>query len=637
MLGKNFLLNIFFLIIPSFLLAQLADTTLYLKPVIISTTKAEAQKTTNRIESLDTSAYARLTSSSVADLLNREAGLFIKSYGAGSLATVSLRGSAAAHTAVYWNGFNLQSPMHGVTDLSLIPSFLIDNVTVQYGGNGALGGSGSIGGAIHLKQNSFYDKGLQLQVLSSVGSFEHYREGIAVGYGGKKFTTQTRYYHEQSKNNFPFRRVYDYDKNIVNQTHAANYQNGFSQDNSFKTGNQQFGIHAFYLQSFKEIPPLMNATRSTAEEEDKNARVSADWQLIKKKYSLNVMAGYLNEQLNYNDSITKIYTKSNAISFVGEVNVLFPLFNTHELRISISGNAAKARADGYHEYKHRDQLNATAAYQLKHKERFTLLLGLSKAISQGNLLPLLPSVGAKFLVNNYFSIKANAASVYRLPTLNDLHWQPGGNPTLQPEKGFVSDVAIVFSAVKKNFNIGFDAGAFNNKISNWIIWLPNENQVWSPANVNKVWSRGLEVSSVVALTFDNLTFRCKANYEYGLSTNERVRNDVASSFNKQLIYTPRIQSKINSSLGYKGFELHYNHSYTGYRYVTSDNEYFLEPFNASSIGLLKTFYIKQVTLQWNFTIENLWDEQYQVIAYYAMPGRYYETGVLMKFGKRQKT
>ena len=378
------------------------DTTVYLKPVTIHSTKSDAQQTTNKVETLDTSAYAHLTSSTIADLLNRESGLFIKSYGTGALATVSLRGSAAAHTAVYWNGFNLQSPMHGNADLSLIPAFLIDNINVQYGGNGPLGGSGSLGGAIHLKQNTIYNKGLTLELLSTAGSFQHFREGVAIGYSGKKFTTQTRYYHEQSKNDFPFRREFDFDKIVVHQTHASYYQNGFSQDNTFRFNNQQFGIHAFYIQSFKEIPPLMNATISTAEQEDRNAHFSCDWQLNKKLYTINLLAGYLTEQLNYNDSITRLNAESNSISSIAEATILFHPLKNNEFRVGLSGNSSKARADGYAHYKHRDQFTASASYQFNYKERVTLLTSISKELAQGHQLPLLPSAGINYLFKNYF-------------------------------------------------------------------------------------------------------------------------------------------------------------------------------------------------------------------------------------------
>ncbi len=614
--------------------AQISDTTLYLTPVTIHSTKSEAQQITNRVEKLDTSSYARLTSSSIADLLNRESGLFIKSYGAGALATVSLRGSAAAHTAVYWNGFNLQSPMHGVTDLSLIPSFLIDDVKVQYGGNGALGGSGALGGAIHLRQNTIFNTGLSVEALSTAGSFNHYKEGVAINYGGLNFTNQTRYYHEQSKNDFSYKRIYDFDPIEVNQTHAANSQNGFSQDNNFQIGDHQIGIHAFYISSFKEIPPLMNATISKAEQEDRNAHISANWKLDKKLYTFNLNAGYLTEQLNYNDSVTSIYTKSNAASIIAEATILFHVFRTHELTLSLNTNQSKARADGYTQYKYRNLLTTSASYLLKFKQRMIVLLGLSKELADGKQLPLLPSAGVKYLFGNYFSARANAASVYRLPTLNDLYWQPGGNANLQSEKGFVSDIAVLFTATKNHSTLQLEGGAFNNHINNWIVWLPDANQTWTPDNINKVWSRGLEATAQIDYQWNKINFRCKANYEYVLSTNEEVRDDAIASLYKQLIYTPIVQTKILSAISYRSFELHYNYSYTGYRYTTADNEQLIEPYSIGELGLLKSFSFKHISFDWNFTIKNIWNEQYQVIAFYAMPGRNYETGLLFRFNKK---
>ena len=293
----------------------------------------------------------------------------------------------------------------------------------------------------------------------------------------------------------------------------------------------------------------------------------------------------------------------------------------------MNANKSQARADGYKRYKHRNQINSTFSYLFNYKQRFITLLSVSKELVQGKELPLLPSVGLKYLFKKYFAIKANAASVYRLPTLNDLYWQPGGNPNLQPEKGFVSDASANFYCDKKNYSLKLETGAFNNKINNWIIWLPNEKQIWSPENVNKVWSRGLEASAQIDFTFSNINFRCKANYEYLLSTNQKVRDDVSASLNKQLIYTPRIQSKILSAIAFHGFELHYNLSYTGYRYTISDNTEWLQPFMVAEAGLLKSFSYKHFKLDCNFTIENVWDEQYQVIAFYAMPGRHYEMGV----------
>ena len=44
---------------------------------------------------------------SIADVLSKNSALFIKTYAPGSLATTSMRGMGAQHTAVLWNGINL--------------------------------------------------------------------------------------------------------------------------------------------------------------------------------------------------------------------------------------------------------------------------------------------------------------------------------------------------------------------------------------------------------------------------------------------------------------------------------------------------------------------------------------------------
>ncbi|HAD14097.1 MAG TPA: hypothetical protein DCF33_16865, partial [Saprospirales bacterium] len=44
----------------------------------------------------------------------------VRTNGPGLLTTFSLRGSGATRTPVFWNGLNLQSPMNGVMDASLM-------------------------------------------------------------------------------------------------------------------------------------------------------------------------------------------------------------------------------------------------------------------------------------------------------------------------------------------------------------------------------------------------------------------------------------------------------------------------------------------------------------------------------------
>ena len=82
---------------------------------------------------LDTTALHDNISLSMGDILMQNANTFIKSYGRGTMATVSMRGTAPSHTQVTWNGMPLNSPMLGMVDFSLIPSYFVDEAGLYRG------------------------------------------------------------------------------------------------------------------------------------------------------------------------------------------------------------------------------------------------------------------------------------------------------------------------------------------------------------------------------------------------------------------------------------------------------------------------------------------------------------------------
>ncbi|MGV2480682.1 UNVERIFIED_CONTAM: TonB-dependent receptor, partial [Salmonella enterica subsp. enterica serovar Weltevreden] len=52
------------------------------------------------------------------------------------------------------------------------------------------------------------------------------------------------------------------------------------------------------------------------------------------------------------------------------------------------------------------------------------------------ILPFIPSIGAEWNVFGPWHWQAKASRLYRYPNFNDLYWNPGGNPNLNPENGY---------------------------------------------------------------------------------------------------------------------------------------------------------------------------------------------------------
>ena len=128
--------------------AQVGDTT-YLKEVSVYGLPVTSYATGSKVVQIKSGEEV----TTLSDKLIDETSFYLKTYGNNQLSTITIRGTTASQTAVLWNGININSPTLGQTDFSLIPLFLFDDVSVQYGTGSALYGSDAIGGSIMIGQS----------------------------------------------------------------------------------------------------------------------------------------------------------------------------------------------------------------------------------------------------------------------------------------------------------------------------------------------------------------------------------------------------------------------------------------------------------------------------------------------------
>ncbi|MCK5776600.1 MAG: Plug domain-containing protein, partial [Bacteroidales bacterium] len=185
---------------PAYLFAQnepdTTSRTYDLKTVDINASRLQFAPEVN-IQKFDQELLQSRSSQGIQTLLSDYANVNIRSYGYGGLSNVSMRGANSNHTAVLWNGFNLQDPMNGGTNMLLFPLFFVDQVQVQKGGSSALFGSGAMGGVISLENNLAFNKGLQLGLFTSVGSFANYQTGASVNISGKKAIFRIKAFYKE--------------------------------------------------------------------------------------------------------------------------------------------------------------------------------------------------------------------------------------------------------------------------------------------------------------------------------------------------------------------------------------------------------------------------------------------------------
>jgi iron complex outermembrane receptor protein len=89
--------------------------------------------------------------------------------------------------------------------------------------------------------------------------------------------------------------------------------------------------------------------------------------------------------------------------------------------------------------------------------------------------------------------------------------------------------------------------------------------------------------------------------------------------------------QLNYGITYRKATLILNHTYTGYRYTSSDHSQYLEPYYLHNLSLAYQLDFKKMRIDLQFQINNLINTTYQVLAARPMPGINYRGGLVFNF------
>lgn len=616
---------------------QLTDT-LRLKEVEVIAPRLSTYGTGGRVQRMDSTTLTRYAAADLGELLANETPVFIKSYGLGSLATTSLRGGSAHHTAVLWNGLAISSPMNGQIDLSLVPVGVANAVSVQYGGSTALWGSGAVGGAIHLDNVPHFGRGLRVDGSVAFGSFGDRRQQLHVELAKDRWITRVALNHTDAANDFTYRTGPPDAPTDRTQTNAALKRYGLVLEQHARIGtNDRIGVRYWYQHTDREIPPTRLQAFSTAYQLDGSHRLMADWKHDRTRWGTTVRGGWFGERLDWYASEDAVNALSRSHLWIAEGEVRIRPGGAHALDIGMNHTHARALADGYPQEPTQDRRAAFLMYRYGPQGRFTGSASARQEWLDGRAVPFTGSLGAEYRLRTWVGLKAQAARLYRIPTLNDLYWNPGGNPDLLPESGYSGDLGIALQRTIKTVAVRSEMTWFNRIMDNWIIWLPG-TAFWSPRNIMQVWSRGVETDNEIAWKAGASTVKLGVLTSHVVSTNQVAKSRYDDSVDKQLIYVPMYSGNVRIGISRTRGSVQLSTTYTGYRYTSTDNREFLEPYwllNASvSVRVLRK-------ARWQADVfahaSNILNTRYEIMQSRPMPLRNYQAGIRIHFDRPRRT
>lgn len=615
------------------------DTTIMLHEISINSYRFAQFSDGNKQQKIDSVTQRNHQTSTLSEVLSSATTIYLKSYGVSGNTSISLRGATASQTAVLWNGINIQDPLNGGTSLELIPLAAINKIQLQFGGSGALFGSGAIGGAIILESQVPYETGFKADILAGIGSFNNYFGQVSVQQGNKNAAASLHFYYRQGENDFPYTNTALYGHPQMRQTNAALKYTGISQDSRFKTGkNQQLNTHLWIQKSFRELPPNMSNLVSRQSQEDELLRFSSDWSLQKVRTDWMIRLGALHSKLQYTDSISAIYAthKSNSALIESEVN--YAIRSGHKLNFGIHERMDWGISENYAQTQQRNSLAFLLSYRHQSvSKKLAYSVSIRQEHTNKKWSPPTPAFGADLFLGKHFRLNGKVSYNYRQPTFNDLFWEDGyahGNPDLKPESAWAQDLSISYFTKTEKQKLNFSITAFNAYTRDLILWIPIEN-IWTPTNQKEVWARGLEADFSYSLKRYLHRFSTQIHYSYTPSTIAKVaESESTASLYKQLIYTPLHQARGQIGMELKWMHFFMEQVFVGRRYTTTDNRKWLNEYGLTNLIFEKSITLKKHIWSLRFSANNLFNQSYQSMENYAMPGRNYQLTIHYNFKKQ---
>lgn len=609
---------------------------------------------------------------SLSDILSQNTTVFIKDLGRGALATASFRGTAPSHTQVYWNGITINSPMLGMTDFSLIPAFIIDDLELGYGPASLQSGSGGLGGSINIKNSPRWDNRFSWRYYQDIGSYSTSDEFLQLNAGNRRIQSKTRLYYNYSKNDYEYINKAIQERPLVRNENAGFMKKGFTQELYFRPSiSNVITVKAWGQISNRSLPSVMSYEGDNQSnlnnQKDSTLKVSTDWICFMGKTKFSVRSGIDYQKTGYTlinrivgvGMIPAINSVSRALSWYNHLNLAQNSLNNLSYTISFDFNhydvntVEEVRKTGYDRIRNDYLLFGGIYYNLSEKINLSIML---RDEYTGNILPhVMFNLGVSYrpLNKQDLILKANISRNNHQPTLNDLYWQPGGNPKLMPEKSYSGEFSAEYYRVAKTFEVEQELTPYYSEIEDWIIWLPSFQGYWQPFNLKKVKSYGLEYHLKLIKKIGKVEVQLHGNYALTKSLNYGDRLFMGDgSYGKQLPYIPVHSGNILLSVSYEGYYLRFQNNSYSERFTLSSNQIgakddsqdigagistsrmnWYYPYFMNNLTVGKDFHFKRYLLGFDFKINNLFNEEYRSVLGRYMPGRNYELMVKISYKK----
>lgn len=639
------------LCLPVIALAQ-NDTTKKLNEVKVTSSTIPVLQTIVPAQQITNSDFTRYSAFNVADAIRNFSGVSIKDYGGiGGLKTVSVRGLGANHTAVLFDGIQINDAENGQVDLGKLNLNNVQEITLYNGQPPYLlqpARSFAAASVLSIKT---------IKPLLSAGKSYQITAGVKAGSFGlfnpylqwqqrlsKTWAFVINGYTQYANGEYPY-KIHN-GNTTTQQTRVSSAISAQQIDGAVywaKNDSNKFNLRINYYNSDRGLPgPVVLYTPPPSGQRlwNNDLFVQSSYQhtwrsgfslLLNAKYSKNNLryldpqfpntAGVLDQHFSQRE-----YYQSAVLSYH-----ILPNWEV-SYAVDLAVNNMGSDRPNFKYPTRTTLLNVVATNLVLNKvtlQASLLNTNIRETVRTGTTVPnnnvysptlmatLRPFIDQNFKVRGYYKY------IFRVPTFNELYYGFVTNTNLKPEFTNQYDLGVSYNKALTGWldYVGFTADAYYNNITNKIVYTPNTYN-GSVQNFGKVDIKGLDIS---VKTQANLSKNFKAllsvNYSYQYA--QDVTDPTSSTYFNQLPYIPKNTVAINGGINRGAIGVYYNQLISSSRYFTNNNlpDSYLAPYAIGDVSAVYKGLINKLPVVLSAEVNNVFNKDYVVIQSYPMPGR----------------
>jgi vitamin B12 transporter len=542
----------------------------------------EAREDTTAAASVITKDRTPRSAEDLPQLLSELPGVTVTRYGSyGSLATLSLRGSAANQVAVYADGVPLSSGVVGAVDLGLVPLSPIGRIEVYRGASPLPFGTSAMGGVVSLTGERPTASGISAH--TGLGSFATRLGGGELAYVGNRVTVVASAAGLTTDADFPYhsdnRTLFDPsdDRTLRRQNNQLSQIDAALRTTLALPGRRQLALALVGVDREQGLPARGTDESFEATLARRRAHASLTYEGqddLGHGGRLRAVVYGLGAEQRFSDPRGEIAFGPSATrdrSFTaGSTVVARRSFGPHFLLAGLLDGRregfyphdelrAGTRPDGHRSFGAAGlaatwfvdapdlEITGTLRAEAAHDTISPVGLFASSSPPPTTSRELLPvaRLGLLLRLNEAWQLRANGGTYARLPTLHERYGNGGtirGNPRLIPERGESTDAGVRYAhAFADGYALALDAGIFAAR-SRELIQFEQMGYFGGYANVARARAYGAELG-VSAQAAKYLRLTLSSTFIDAID-----RGDRSSSRGRHLPHQPALHGYVRPEL-----------------------------------------------------------------------------------------